>query len=70
MVRRIPSRRRGSESEMVFWPGLPVGEAIQRRIGDRSERSGRRGGPESEAGAVPPWPGLLVRDWIALLVYH
>ena len=29
--------------------------------------SGRRGEPESEAGAVPPRPGLPVGDWIALL---
>ena len=34
----------------MFWPGLPVGEAVQRRAGDRSEPSGRRGGPESENG--------------------
>ena len=32
--------------------------------------SGRRGGPESEAGAVPPRPGLPVGDWIALLAYR
>ena len=32
--------------------------------------SGRRGGPESEAGAVPPRPGLLVGDWIVLLACH
>ena len=36
------------------WPGLPVGEAVQRRAGDRSERSGQRCGPESEASAIPP----------------
>ena len=49
------------------WPSLPIGEAVQRRAGNRSERSGRRGGPESKAGAVPPRSGLLVRDWIVLL---
>ena len=49
------------------WPGLPVGEAVRRRAGDRSERSDRRGGPESKAGAIPPRPGLPVDDWIALL---
>ena len=60
---------------MVFWLGLPVREAVWRWAGVGSERcssfvrrSGRRGGPESEAGAVPPWPGLLVGDWIVLLV--
>ena len=42
------------------WLGLPVGEAVRRRAGDQSERSGRRGGPESEAGVVPPRPGLPV----------
>ena len=30
---------------------------------------GRRGGPESEVSVVPPWLGLLVGDWIALLAY-
>ena len=47
------------------WPGLPVGEAVRRRAGVRSERcssSGRRGGPESEAGVVPPRSGLPVGD--------
>ena len=29
--------------------------------------SGRRGGPKSEAGVVPPRLGLLVGDWIVLL---
>ena len=28
---------------------------------------GRRGGSKSEAGAVPPWLGLPVGDWIVLL---
>ena len=32
------------------WPGLPVGEAVRRWAGDRSERSGRRGGPALENG--------------------
>ena len=27
----------------MLWIGLPIEEAIQRRAGDRSERSGRRG---------------------------
>ena len=49
------------------WLGLPVGEAIRRWARDQSERSGRRGGLESEAGVVPPWPGLPVGDWITLL---
>ena len=40
----------GLESEVVFWLGLPVEEAIRRWAGDRSEPSGRRGGPESENG--------------------
>ena len=59
---------------MVFWPGLPVGEAIRRWAGDGGERCssfvrpfGRRGGPESEAGAVPPRLGLPVGDWFVLL---
>ena len=30
---------------------------------------GWRGGPESEVSAVPPWLGLPVGDWIALLAY-
>ena len=54
----------------MLWPGLLVGEAVQRRAGDRSERSGQRGGPELETGVVPPRPGLLVGDWIALLAYR
>ena len=37
-----------SESEVVLWPGLSVGEAVRRRAGGRSERSGWRDGPESE----------------------
>ena len=49
------------------WPGLSVGEAVRRRAGDRSERSGQRGGPESEAGAIPPRLGLSIKDWIAPL---
>ena len=49
------------------WPGLLVGEAVRRRVGDQSEHSGRRGGPESEAGAVSPRPGLPVGNWIVLL---
>ena len=49
------------------WPGLSVGEAVWRRAGDRSERSGQKGGLESEAGAIPPRPGLSVGDWIAPL---
>jgi hypothetical protein len=49
----------------------------ERRAGVGSERcsslvrpSGRTGGLESEAGAVPPWPGLLVGDYIALPAYR
>ena len=53
--------------ESGVWPGLPVGEAVRRRAGDRSERSGQRGGPESEAGAIPPQPGLSVGDWFTPL---
>ena len=52
------------------WPGLLVGEAVRRRARDRSERSGQRGGLESEAGAIPPRPGLSVGDWIALPAYQ
>ena len=55
----------GDESRV--WLGLPVGEAVQRWARDQSERSGRRGGLESEAVAVPPRPGLPVGDQIALL---
>ena len=29
--------------------------------------SDRRGEPELEVGAIPPWLGLSVRDWITLL---
>ena len=42
-------------------------ETVRGRVGDQSEWSGRRGGPESEAGTVPPRPGLSLGDWIALL---
>ena len=52
------------------WPGLLVREAIRRQARDRSERFGQRGGPESEASAVAPRPGLPVGDWIALLACH
>ena len=62
---------------MVFWPGLLVGEAVRRWASVGSERwssfvrpSSRRGGPESEAGTVPPRPGLPVGDWIVLLAYR
>ena len=58
-------KRVGVESGV--WPGLSVGEAVRRWAGDQSERSGRRGGPKSEAGVIPPRPGLLIRDWIVLL---
>ena len=54
----------------MLCPGLPVGEVVQRRAGDRSKRSDRRGGPESETGAVPTRPDLPVGDWITLLAYH
>ena len=64
---RTPVGDVGSESEVVLWPDLPVGEAVLRRARDRSGRSGQRGGPESEAGAVPPRPGLPVGNWIAPL---
>ena len=47
--------------------GLPVGEAVRRQAGDRSEHSDQRGGPKSETGAVPPRPGLSVGDWIVPL---
>ena len=57
---RTSVRDMGSESVVVLWPGLPIGEAVRRWAGDRSERSGQRGGPKSEAGAIPPWPGLPV----------
>ena len=60
--------------ESGVWLGLFVGEAVRRRVGGGSERcsslvrpSGRRGGPESEAGTVSPRPGLPVGDWIAPL---
>ena len=60
--------------ENGVWPGLPAGEAVRRRAGIGSERcssfvrpSGRRGGPELEAGVVPPRPGLPAGDWIVLL---
>ena len=43
-------------------PGPPVGEAIRRWVGDRSERFGRRGGPESKADAVPPRLGLPIGE--------
>ena len=51
------------------WPGFPVGEVVRRRARDRSEHSGRRGGPEPKAGAVPPRSGLPVGDQIVLLAY-
>ena len=60
--------------ESGVWPGLPVGEAVRKWAGVGSEccsyfvrPSGRRGGPESEVGAVPPRPDLPVEDWIVLL---
>ena len=43
---------------MVLWLGLPVGEAVRRQAGDRGGRSGRIGGPETEAGVVPPQQGF------------
>ena len=60
-------------SRKRLWPGLPVGEAGQSQkralflLGQafQSERW-----PESEAGVVPLWLGLLVEDWIALLAYR
>jgi hypothetical protein len=45
----------------------PFGLRSERRARVRSEGSGQRGGPESETGAIPPRPGLLVEDWIAPL---
>ena len=42
--------------------------ASQRRAVSRGSVHPRsEGGPELEASTVPFWPGLLVRDWIALL---
>ena len=52
------------------WPGLPVGEAVRKRAGHRSEHSGQRSRPKSEAGALPPRPGLPVGDWITLPACH
>ena len=49
------------------WPGLLVGEAVRRRTRDQSKYSDWRGGPELEAGVVPPQSGLPVGDWIVLL---
>ena len=43
-------------------PGLLVGEVVWRRARVPSECSGRRGGPESETGTIPPWPGLPVEE--------
>ena len=64
---RTPVGDVGSESKVVFWLGLPVGEAVQRRLelerALRSERWARVG----KMGAAPPWPDLLVSDWTILL---
>ena len=51
-------RVRGRSRKRCFWPGLPVGEAVRRRAGDRIERSGQRGGPESVNGRCSSliWP--------------
>ena len=64
-----PRSEKRVEVRSGVWLGLLVGEAIWRRARVGSERcssSGRRGGPESEAGIVPPRSNLPVGDWIAL----
>ena len=48
----------------------PVGDAGRSWKRCLTRPFGRRDGPESEASAVPPWPGLPVGDWIALLAYR
>ena len=58
----------GSESEVVFGPGLPIGEAVRRRLeSEVSALVGEVGQSSRRAGAVPPWLDLLVGDWTTLL---
>ena len=54
----------------MLGPGLPIGEAVRRRL--KSEASalvGEVGRISRRAGAVPLQPDLLVGDWTALLAY-
>ena len=71
--RRGAVNRGSAHSRSEKWVGVGsgvlarplVGEAVWRRAGVGSERCssfGRRGGPESEAGAIPPRLGLPVGD--------
>ena len=64
---RSPVGDVGSESEVVLWPGLLVGEAVRRR--PKTEVSVPVGevGRSRETSATPPQPDLPVGDWIAFL---
>ena len=61
-VQCIPGRGHGSESEEVFgqtfWSERPSGGGPE----SEARPSGRRGGPESEASAIPVWLGLPDRE--------
>ena len=57
----------GSESEVVLGLGLPIGEAVRRRLeSEVSAPVGEVGRSSRRAGVVPPRPDLPVGDWTAL----
>jgi len=60
-----------SESEVVFGPGLPIGEAVRRRLeSEVSTPVGEVGRSSRRVGAVPLRPNLPVGDWTALLAHY
>ena len=60
----------GSESEVVLWPGLLVGEAVRRPAETEVSPPVGEVGWSQKAGVVPPRPDLPVDNWIAVLAYH
>jgi len=62
-----PGRRdAGSKSKVVLGPGLPIGEAVRRRLeSEVSALVGEVGRSSRRVGVVPLRPVLSVGDWNA-----
>ena len=59
---RTPVGDVGSESEVVLWPDLPVGEAVRRRLETEVSAPIGEVGRSRQVGAVPPRLDLPVGD--------
>ena len=67
---RTPAGDVRSKSEVVLWPGLPVGEAVRRRLETEVSTPVGEVGWSWKTGAAPSRPDLLVGDWIVLLACY